>query len=131
MKIIAITAQILIGLTLLCFGLIALLHLMAKLPLWCVPQQFIATILLSRYMVFLFGFQLLGGLLLLAGRWNVLAFVLLGPIALNVVFFHLLMRPGGFSFALALALALLESLAMWTCRSVFRSRLTLRSDSHV
>jgi putative oxidoreductase len=114
MKIIAITAQILIAVTLLWLSLRGFLHLMANVPLRCIAQQSIATIFLSRYIALLVGLQLLGSLLLLVGRWNVLALVLLGPIVLNVVLFHLFMGPGSFIFALLLAL--LESGAIWTCR---------------
>jgi putative oxidoreductase len=129
MRIIAITAQILIGVTLLWLGLNGFLHLMANLPLRCIAQQAIATIFLSRYIALLFALQLLGSLLLLVGRWKVLALVLLGPIALNIVFFHVFIGQG--SLILALSLALLESLVIWTCRRYFRSKLDLISDGHV
>jgi putative oxidoreductase len=113
MKTIAITAQILIAVALLWLGLSRFLHLMADVPLRCIAQQSIATIFLSRYIAILLGVQLLGSLLLLVGRWNVLAFVLLGPIVLNIVLFPLFMGPGSFIFALLLGL--LESGAIWTC----------------
>jgi putative oxidoreductase len=129
MKIVAITAQILIGVTLLWLGLNRLLHLTADLPLRCIAQQSIAAIFLSRYIALLFALQLLGSLLLLVGRWKVLALVLLGPIALNIVFFHVFIGRG--SLILALLLALVESLAIWTCRRFFRSKLTLISDGHI
>jgi putative oxidoreductase len=129
MKIIAITAQILIAATLLCLGLSRSLHLVTTLPLRCIAQQSIAAILLSRHIVLLLALQLLGSLLLLVGRWKVIAFVLLGPIALNIVLFHLLMGRNRFTFALPLAL--LESLVIWTCRRLFRSELALISDGHV
>jgi hypothetical protein len=123
---IAITAQILIGVTLLWLGLNGLLHLVANLPLKCIAPQSIASILLSPYIVLLFGLQLLGSLLLLVGRWNVLALVLLGPIALNIVFFHVFL--GRSSLLAGLLLALVESVAIWSCRRYFGSKLTLLSD---
>ena len=129
MRMIAITAQILIGVTLLWLGLNGLLHLAANLPLKCIAPQSIASILLSPYIVLLFGLQLLGSLLLLVGRWNVLALVLLGPIALNIVFFHVFM--GQDSLLFAVPLALVESFAIWSCRRYFRSKLTWQSDGHV
>jgi hypothetical protein len=127
MKIIAITAQILIGVTLLWLGLSGFLHLMAHLPLRCIAQQSMTTIFLSRYIALLFGLQLLGSLLLLVGRWRVVALVLLGPIALNIVLFHLFMGPGSFIFALLLAL--LESGAIWTCRRYFDSTSMLKEKA--
>jgi hypothetical protein len=126
---IAVTAQILIGVTLLWLGLNGLLHLAAYLPLKCIAPQSIASILLSPYIVLLFGLQLLGSLLLLVGRWNVLALALLGPIALNIVFFHVFMGRGGLLFAVPLALV--ESLAIWSCRRYFRSKLTWHSDGRI
>jgi len=124
MKIIAITAQVLIGVTLLWLGLSGFLHLMDHLPLRCIALQSIATIFLSRYIALLFGLQLLGSLLLLIGRWRVLSLMLLGPIALNIVLFHLFIGPGSFIFALRLAL--LESGAIWTCRRYFDSTFILK-----
>jgi hypothetical protein len=129
MKIIAITAQILIAVTFLWLGLSGFLHLIVSVPLRCIAQQSIATIFLSPYIAGLFGLQLLGSLLLLVGRGKVLAFVLLGPIALNIVLFHFFL--GRNSFIFALLLALVESLVIWTCRRLFRSELALISDGHV
>jgi hypothetical protein len=126
MRIIAITAQILIGITLLWLGLIGILHLMASVPLRCIAQQSIATIFSSRYVALLLGLQLLGSVLLLVGRCKVLALMLLGPVALNIVFFHVFM--GGGSFVLALLLALLESLGIWTCRRYLRSTFILKNQ---
>ena len=129
MKIIAVSAQILIAVTLLWLSLSRTLHLVASLPLRCIAQQSIAAILLSRYIVLLLVLQLLGSLLLMVGRWKVIAFVLLGPISLNIALFHLFM--GRDSFIVALLLALLESLVIWTCSRLFRSELALISDGHV
>ena len=128
MKIIAVSAQTLIAVTFLWLSLSRTLHLVASLPLRCIAQQSIAAILLSRYIVLLLVLQLLGSLLLMVGRWKVIAFLLLGPIALNIALFHLFGRD---SFIFALPLALLESLVIWTCRRLFRSELALISDGHV
>jgi putative oxidoreductase len=119
MKMIAVTAQILIGITLLWLGLSGFLHLMLNLPLRCIAEQSMTTIFLSPYLALLFGLQLLGTVLLLVGRWRLLTHLLLGPIVLNLVFFHLLM--GSRSFISAALLALLEFLAIWICRRYFRS----------
>jgi putative oxidoreductase len=119
MRMTAVTAQILIGVTLLWLGLSGFLHLMVNLPLRCIAQQSIATIFLSRYLALLFGLQLLGTVLLLVGRWKQLTCLLLGPIVLNLVFFHLLM--GSRSFISVALLALLEFLVIWACRRYLRS----------
>src|SRR5438270_11371774 len=119
MRMIAITAQILIGLTLLWLGLSGFLRLMANLPLRCIAQQSIAGIFLSHYLALHFGLQLLGSVLVLVGRWKLLTLLLLGAIVLNLVFFHFLMRSR--SFISAVPLRLLEVLAIRTCRRHFRS----------
>jgi hypothetical protein len=41
-----------------------------------------------------FGFQIIGGLLLLSGRFIPLALVILAPILVNILTFHLTMAPG-------------------------------------
>lgn len=127
MKLIAITAQLFIGVTLLWLGLSGFLRLMANLPLKCIVQQSVATIFLSRYIVLLFGLQLLGSLLLLIGRWNAVALLLLGPIALNIVLFHLFMGPDSYFFAFPLAL--FESLMIWIGRRYFISSFILKEQA--
>src|ERR1700749_2602943 len=109
MKMIAIAAQVLIGVTLLWLGFCSFLHRVANLPLECIAQQSIGSILFSRYLAALCGLQLLGSLLLLFGRWKLLTLALLGPIALNVVFFHFLL--GSRSVFIAVLLALVEFFA--------------------
>jgi hypothetical protein len=90
----------------------------ATLPPRCIAQRSTAAILLLRYIALLLGLQLLSSLLLLVGRWNLVALVLLGPIALNLVFFHLFIGPDSFIFAVLLALR--ESAAIWICRGFLR-----------
>jgi hypothetical protein len=113
MRMTAIAAQVLIGVTLLWLGLCSFLQRMANLPLECIAQQSIANIFFSHYLALLFGLQLLGSLLLLLGRWKLLTLALLGPIALNLVFFHFLL--GSRSLIVAILLALVEFLAIWIC----------------
>ena len=43
----------------------------------------------------MFGVQLVGGALLLAGRFVPLALVLLAPIIVNIIGFHLALEPAG------------------------------------
>ena len=46
-----------------------------------------------------FGIQVLGGVLLLVNRFVPLALVLLGPVIVNIFFFHALMAPEGLPLA--------------------------------
>ena len=49
----------------------------------------------SFYMKFVFAVQLLGGLLLLSGQFVPLALVLLGPVIVNILLFHVSFQPAG------------------------------------
>jgi hypothetical protein len=61
--------------------------------------QFGGAIFASHYWVVIFGIQVLGALLLLLNRFVVLALVLLGPVIVNILFFHVLMAPEGIPMA--------------------------------
>jgi hypothetical protein len=54
--------------------------------------------------VVVFGLQVLGGVLLLVNRFVPLALVLLGPVIVNIFFFHALMAPEGLPLAIVVVL---------------------------
>ena len=60
-----------------------------------IAAQFGGAIFASHGWVVIFGLQVLGGLLLLLNRFVVLALVLLGPVIVNILFFHFLVAPEG------------------------------------
>ena len=100
MKIASTIARYLLGLIFLVFGLNGFLHFIPMPPPKGLPaQQFGGAIFASHYWVVIFGIQVLGGVLLLVNRFVVLALVLLGPVIVNIVFFHLLMAPEGIPLA--------------------------------
>jgi putative oxidoreductase len=68
-------------------------------PKGLAAQQFGGAIFMSHYWVVVFGIQVLGGVLLLVNRFVVLALVLLGPVIVNIFFFHALMAPEGLPLA--------------------------------
>ena len=55
---------------------------------------------MSHYWVVIFALQLIGGALLLINRYVPLALVLLGPVIVNIFFFHALMAPAGLPMAI-------------------------------
>ena len=59
---------------------------------------------MSHYWVVIFSIQVLGGVLLLVNRFVVLALVLLGPVIVNIFFFHALMAPEGLPLAVVVVL---------------------------
>jgi putative oxidoreductase len=102
MKIVALIARILMGLAFLVFGLNGFLHFIPSGPMPTgTAGQFVGALIVSRYFLVISGFQILGGALLLLNRYVPLALVILGPVIVNIFFFHLLMDPSGLPRAIA------------------------------
>jgi len=101
MKIASLIARLLLGLIFLVFGLNGFLHFIPMPPpKGLAAQQFGGAIFASHYWVVIFGLQVIGGLLLLVNRFVPLALVLLGPVIVNIFFFHALMAPEGLPLAI-------------------------------
>ncbi|MBV8968880.1 MAG: hypothetical protein JO331_07445 [Verrucomicrobia bacterium] len=100
MKILFIIARFLLGLIFLVFGLNGFLHFIPMSLPEGVAGQFFGALFASHYLVFIFLLQLIGGLLLLIGRYVPLALTLLGPVIVNILLFHLLMASSGLGLAL-------------------------------
>ena len=71
------------------------------------------------------GTQLVAGVLLLANRFVPLALLLLAPVIVNIVAFHLFLAPDG--LPLAAIVLVLEVALMWTVRAAYRPLLSARS----
>ncbi|HVJ07293.1 MAG TPA: hypothetical protein VM554_02840 [Acidisarcina sp.] len=96
MKIAAMVARLLLGLIFLVFGLNAFLHFIPMGPMPSGPAaQFVGALAQSHYMPIVAVIQIVTSLLLLVNRYVPLALVLLGPVIVNIFFFHLLMEPSG------------------------------------
>ncbi len=104
MKIAALISRLLLGLIFLVFGLNGFLHFIPMPPPAGIAGQFFGAIFASHYYVVIFGLQVIGGLLLLINRFVPLALVLLGPIIVNIFFFHALMAPAGLPLAIVVAI---------------------------
>ena len=63
--------------------------------------QFAGALFVSHYFLVIAGLQVLGGALLLVNRYVPLALVILGPVIVNIFFFHALMAPSGLPLAIA------------------------------
>src|SRR6266436_6206347 len=61
--------------------------------------QFIGALLLSHYYWVVAVLQIAGGLLLLANRFVPLALVLLGPVIVNIICYHVFLNHSGAGFA--------------------------------
>ena len=100
MKIAALIARILLGLVFVVFGLNGFLNFM-KGPLPSgVAGQFLGALMQSHFVLVISAVELAGGALLLANRYVPLALVLLGPVIVNIFFYHLLMDRSGLIIAI-------------------------------
>jgi putative oxidoreductase len=99
-RIASIIARYLLGLIFLVFGLNGFLHFIPMPPPKGLAAQFGGAIFVSHYWVVIFGIQVIGGVLLLVNRFVPLALVLLGPVIVNIFFFHALMAPEGLPLAI-------------------------------
>ena len=119
MKIATIIARILLGLIFILFGSNAFLRFLPMPPL---PQgvtgEYLHAFFASGYVYFIGGFQVLGGLLLLIGRFVPLGLTILGAVIVNIWIFHILMAPEG--FPPAIVVGILELFLVWRYRDAFK-----------
>jgi uncharacterized membrane protein YphA (DoxX/SURF4 family) len=119
MKILTIIARILLGLIFVVFGSNAFLHFLPMPPL---PQglagEYLHAFFASGYVYVIGGFQVIGGLLLLIGRFVPLGLTILAAMIVNIWCFHLLMAPEG--LPPAVIVTILELFLVWRYRDAFR-----------
>ena len=118
MKILTIIARILLGLVFVFFGSNGFLHFLPMPPL---PQgvtgEYLHAFFASGYVYVISGFQVVGGLLLLIGRFVPLGLTILAAIIVNIWAFHLLMAPEG--LPPAVVVTILELFLVWSYRASF------------
>jgi uncharacterized membrane protein YphA (DoxX/SURF4 family) len=95
MKIAILIARILLGLLFLVFGLNGFLNFIHGPMPTGVAGQYLAVMGGTFYIHFVFAVQIVAGLLLLSGQFVPLALVLLGPVIINILLFHVSMQPSG------------------------------------
>lgn len=132
-KKIAITVtRVLFGLVFFVCGLDGFLHFLPQ-PTTPPPEGALAlavALAQSEYMFPLIkGTELVGGALLLSNSFVPLALVLLAPVVVNIVAFHVFLAPSGALIALLLLAA--EIGLAWAYRAAYRPLLVPRSASSV
>jgi uncharacterized membrane protein YphA (DoxX/SURF4 family) len=100
MRIVALIARLLLGLIFLVFGLNGFLQFLNMPMPTGLAGQFMGALFLSHYLWVIAGLQVIGGVLLLVGRFVPLALVLLGPVIVNILLYHFLLNPAGIGLAL-------------------------------
>ena len=90
MKKLTLVARLLLGLMFFVFGLNGFIHFIPTPPMSGPSAEFFAGMTATHYMLPLIsGTQALSGLLLLIGAFVPLALVMLAPIVLNILLFHI------------------------------------------
>jgi len=100
MKIASLLARLLLGFVFLVFGLNGFFHFIPMPPPAGLAGQFMGVVFASHYWVLIFAVQAMGGLLLLVNRYVPLALVLLAPVIVNILNFHIFMAPEGLPLAI-------------------------------
>ena len=96
MKIVTLIARILLGLVSLVFGLNGFLNFLNMGPMPTgLAGQFMGALILSHYYWVVAALQIAGGLLLLVNRFVPLALVLLGPVIVNILCYHVFLNHAG------------------------------------
>ncbi|HJP91911.1 MAG TPA: hypothetical protein VJ875_08140 [Pyrinomonadaceae bacterium] len=101
MRILMLIARLLLGLLFIVFGLNAFLQFLNMGPMPTgLAGQFIGALAQSHYMWVVAALQIIGGVLLLVNRFVPLALVLLGPVIVNILLYHIFLWPMGVAFAI-------------------------------
>jgi putative oxidoreductase len=117
MKIAVLIARILLGLVFLVFGLNIYFNF---LPMQAMPADAstMAGLMFQHGWFTFFGIlYIIAGVLLLVGRFVPLALVLLGPIIVNILLFHITLAPAG--IGPGLVCAVLEIFLIYAYRGAF------------
>lgn len=113
-----VIARILLGLTFAGFGLNGLLGIFPPPPSAPEAAPFLSGLASAPYFFpLLEATQLLAGTALVANRWVPLALIVLAPVIVHIVAFHLFLSPG---LGLPMFLLVLEIVVAWAHRAAFR-----------
>jgi putative oxidoreductase len=123
-----IAARILLGLMFVVFGINGFLPFIPNPP--SIPQNamtFFGVMVQSHFSYFVFGVQLLSGLLLLANRFVPLAIVTLAAVLANVIAFHVTMWPASL-VPMPLVATVLWFVVAWSVRESLSPLLSAKAS---
>ena len=102
MRIVSLIARFLLGLLFIVFGLNGFLNFLNMGPMPTgLAGQFIGALVQSHYFWVVAALQVIGGVLLLVKRYVPLGLVLLGPVIVNILLYHIFLNPAGMGMAIA------------------------------
>jgi putative oxidoreductase len=118
MKLASIIARVLLGLIFVVFGSNIFLHFIPMPPPPpTLAGDFSKALFLSHYLHVVALFQIVGGLILLIGRFIPLGLTLLAPVIVNIDLVHILMDPSGLPLAAIISILLI--FLLWRYRDAF------------
>lgn len=118
MKYVIIIARVLLGLVFVVFGSNAFLHFIPMPPMQGDAGAFMSALVHSGYIYPIAVLQVIGGLCLLTHpRFVSLGLILLGPIIVNIVLYHVFLDRSG--LPMALVISLLSLFLLWVYRYKF------------
>src|SRR6266550_6334434 len=118
MKVVTLIARLLLGLIFVVFGLNGFLNFLSMGPMPTgMAGQFMGALIVSHYYWVIAALQVVGGALLLVNRFVPLALVLLGPVIVNIICYHVFLNPAG--VALAIVVVILWGIVFYSQRQYF------------
>ncbi|HUK80996.1 MAG TPA: hypothetical protein VLZ12_00025 [Verrucomicrobiae bacterium] len=118
MKIATIIARVLLGVLFVVFGLNMFFNFIPLPPAPAGPaRDFMTALAVSHYFYVVGALQVIGGALLIAGRFVSLGLTLLGPVIVNILCVHNLLEPSG--LPMAIVVAALALFLLWRYRPNF------------
>lgn len=125
MKILTLVARILLGLIFVVFGLNGFLNFLKGPMPSGLALQFIGALIQSHYFWVVAALQIAGGALLLVNRYVPLGLVLLGPVIVNIILYHLFLYPH--DIVLPIVVVILWLLVFYAHRQYFSGIFTQRT----
>lgn len=117
MKIATIIARVLLGLIFVVFGSNKFLHFIPMPPPPGPAGAFFGALYETHYLYVIAACEVIGGLLLLLGRYVALGLTFIGPVVVNILAFHIFMSHDG--WPPAAVVAALSLFLLWRYRENF------------
>jgi len=114
MKVLLTISRFLLGLIFIVFGLNGL-YTFIPVPEY---HPFMEIMVSTRFIVVVKVLEIIGGILLVSGRFTVLALIILGPIIVNILLYHLFIDPR--NMVVGFVNLLLYSFIAYSYRSYFK-----------
>jgi putative oxidoreductase len=125
MKIAVVIARVLLGLAFLIFGLNAFFHFIPNQPIPGDAGVMVKIMETHGWLLFHGVLYVIAGLLLVVGRYVPVGLVILGPILVNILLFHLTLIPG---IGAGLVCTVLEIFLIYAYWPAFRGIFTAKMD---